>query len=502
MLLIFVIVMTGLSFADYRMPVFNKNDNTFEWITESPKALPGINYKYRTLGFHAQIVDGDFSADIYFIPTHRTEVELPQYKDNRDWIRTDWKNLFSDDPSKRVGDPSTWNTTGIYEEFMKKYRNSPTYQKKITEFFAKANIPLKLDAVITKVIGNTVLGSMSVNNGWATFDGPIYDTYDEFVHCGWNWTKETKEAVNKYFYNIRLPFKPQPLGSPTPKIQRFSTTKLDDGYIKDSDSAYYHKEAPEHRFKEGEVVSIDAYGTTFTNPASKKKLSWTWQKVGEGTVHTKILGDIGTPFSNGLTVGTYNVTLRASSVYTVDWSQQNVTLDSEGVATTKIIIEPNPNPTVTAVVEAPETLKYEPGETNKKIATRLTATVTNIDPQLIQNVYLNLKDQTNKTVESMGVSSLLSVYNYEFDAPYTGEPRDHRFEGYAIVMLKNGQQFKSNIATAKTFIYKDDIPNDNKPPVPIISMDKESLVGNTVYISGSQSYDLDGTVVQWDFSIP
>ncbi|WP_139131992.1 hypothetical protein, partial [Fusibacter sp. 3D3] len=424
LILIFFILLqllSGINFLDdksVKVADYFRNLNVFDFSTDVPKVTNGT--AYRTIGFKATLVQNGHPYDAY--------IKMEQYKerdhtglDGTPWVETKFHVPVSDDNGIK-----SENITSVYDTFKSKFQNDPTAVKEISEFFASDNSVIKLDAVLTKVTGNNVLGgSMTVTNGNASFDGIVYKTYDEFIGSGIGWSKTTKEQVLKEYYNIQLPFDAQPM-IPVPKIM---------GTVNGE-----RAERANHVFKEGQTIVLDGNDSTFQSKTKPLSYIWEYKKTSDlnySPLATKSEG--GTPFSSSLEVGTYDVRLKVSARYERAWDTTSVDATSTVIAKTKVTIEKNLNPLATAIITSPPEIMLEDTQNSISIPVTLNTKVLNVEQTDILSVELQLSTyEKDQKKSQFFYPSLSQSMAYSFTIPYYGIPKTQIFEGRAIVTLKGG----------------------------------------------------------------
>ena len=472
-------LITPLDFSDdVKINPYNKETNAFDFITNTPTVSTGI--AFRTVGFKAYFTQNGQYYEVYFLSSNYDSEEYT--KNNRTWV----KNFFHvplspDNLIQNEGIPS------IYEAFDTTYKESVD-RVNIAEFFAKDNV-IHLDAVFAKVMNNVPQGSISIgSNGELITDGTIWKTESEFLGSGIDWNSDTLAAVHRDYYGISLGFPPQPVGDPVPKIN--GTV---DGVRAIRDI---------HTFNEGQTIDLDATDSTFPNKSMPLIYKWKYRKVGTSTWLPVIMSSSGTPFKNSLEVGEYEVELSTSAVCFRPWWNTSIEVPSKSPAKTRIVIKKNLKPLANAIVTSPPEIMLADTQNSVSIPVTLNTEILNVEQTDILSVELQLSTHEKDQKRSQFFyPSLKQTMIYNFTILYSGDPKTQIFEGKAIVTLKGGGVIESSIANCLTYLYKGKPINSNQPPVAIIKAPSETMVGST-YISGISSYDLDGSIVSYDFRIP
>ncbi|MBF4695102.1 hypothetical protein ISU02_18540, partial [Fusibacter sp. Q10-2] len=453
---------------------YNKDTNAFDFVTDTPLSSQGV--AFRTVGFKAYFTQNGKNYEAYFLSSNHASEEYP--KNNTTWVTNYFHvPMCPDNTIQNEGIPS------IYEAFEKTYKTSAD-RVNIAEFFAKKNV-LKLDAVFAKVVNTVPQGSISIGaNGELIPQGTIWKTKSEFLSSDVNWSLDTREAVEEY-YGIPLGFPAQPVGIPEPIIN---------GTV-DGIRAI----RSEHIFNEGQNIALDAIDSTFPNKSLPLIYKWKYRKVGTSTWTTVIKSSSGTPFKNSLEVGTYEVELSTAAVCFRAWWNTSVEVPSKAPATTRITIVKTLEPLTEATLTSPPEIKLEDNQKLVSVPVTLNNKISNLEQSDILSVELQIstyeKDQKRS---QFFYPSLNQTMTHNFSIPYIDDSKTQLFEGKAIVTLKGGGIIESPLAISFTYLYK---TNNNLPPVAIIRAPSETMTGN-VYISGENSYDLDGHIVSYDFSIP
>ncbi|MBF4695873.1 hypothetical protein, partial [Fusibacter ferrireducens] len=482
-------LLTPLNFLadDEKANPYDDKTNTFKFTTDTPIVSSGI--AYRTVGFKAHFNSNGKDYKAYFTMKHY--MTSPEYtKFNRQWQI----NYFRVPLSYDNGYPQD-NTVPIYESFDRSYTD-PVDRENIAAFFANDNI-IYLDGVFAKVYNGVEQGTFTVGtDGKPTPQGTIWMTKDEILGSGIDWTKSTQSAIETY-YNIPLGYVAQPVGDLKPVISRLDENNRS---VVEPNGIY--------TFKEGEPINLVGVESTFPNKTVPLGFKWRYKKQGASTFTA--IDTVSTPSSvipSTLEVGTYTVELETTATYERPWDSTPVTKSSRQnkdpnipkVATATLVIEKNLEPLATAVMSPPSEIMLAATQNTINIPVTLNTAVLNVEPTDILSVELQMstleKDQTRS---QFFFPSLNQSMSHSFTIAYNGMPKTQIFEGKAIVTLKGGGIIESPIARTMTYLYK---ANNNLPPVPIINAPSETLVGS-VYISGAQSYDIDGKIVKYDFRIP
>ena len=458
---------------------YNSDTNAFDFVTDTPMVSTGT--AFRTVGFKAYFTQNGKNYEAYFLGEN---YDFLEYKDDKG--RTWAKNYFhvplsSDNTIQNEGIPS------IYEAFDATYKESAD-RVNIAEFFAHDNV-LQLDAIFAKVMNNVPQGSISIgSNGELIPQGTIWKTESEFLGSGIDWNSDTLAAVHRDYYGILLGFPAQPVGDPVPKIN--GTV---DGVRAIRDI---------HTFNEGQTIDLDATDSTFPNKSMPLIYKWKYRKVGTSTWLPVIMSSSGTPFKNSLEVGEYEVELSTSAVCFRPWWNTSIEVPSKSPAKTRIVIKKNLKPLANAIVTSPLEIMLADTQNSVSIPVTLNTEILNVEQTDILSVELQLSTHEKDQKRSQFFyPSLKQTMTYNFTIPYSGDPKTQIFEGKAIVTLKGGGVIESPIANCLTYLYKGKPINSNQPPVAIIKAPSETMVGST-YISGISSYDLDGSIVSYDFRIP
>ncbi len=478
-LIIALLILTTSVVQAFEIIHYKENENNFMFITEAPLAGDNDYYKFTTLAFKASIQGTDYF--IHFFP-NRSESETVVI-DGKNWDRTKWTNLISSE------DRNPKDNQSIYDHFRAKYFSNPVDKKAITEYFARADKPIIIDAVITPVVNDIPVSGVIWLPGDAKFPGKVYRSAQEFAKSGIPWSESTKQAVETYYYNIPLMFKPQPVGDPLPVI-----TGINDQGQRNI--------APLHTFEEGQPITIDAQDSWFPTELIPLKYEWTISNSDGSNAITTTRSKPGNPFNSNLPVGDHLVKLKTAAVFSLPWDNDaSFEIGSSTETQTILRIEESLDPSVVATISVPENVQYGEDEFFKELQATLNVRVNNVEEEDIALMHIKLYDPNDIRNKFVTESPFVNQSMVEKFMVFYDENRLHQFEGYAILTLKNGEKMTSNIATANTWIYKDRLVT-NQPPMALLDLANKTVVGNTVRASGSRSFDRDGTIVKYSFSVP
>ncbi|HEX2944778.1 MAG TPA: PKD domain-containing protein [Clostridia bacterium] len=482
-LMILIIVITSLPFKVNALQIgYYPNVDTIGYDCVVTKAKTST--KYKIMGFTVKCITNGKS--------YITTLMLEPFDDidNRDGTTV----------TVPIRIPARNGPNSVKQRFIDKYGASDDF---IELFSRKAT--LYFDGIMTIIENGEPLADMQSNgtvvkHGTSTpaVLGKDYFTTNAIKDVR-NWRE--KSDLDKFFgLSVSIPPKPQDnLKTPDAHISKGSTN-VDDSTIS---------------YLDNEEINLSGNNSWFPNYADGKvykweykpisSLSWSFISQGEG---------ISYPSFPKFAVGKYNVKLtvwyRVGEItYTNMTDTAQVTLNiTQSPQGAYVIAEPstdgdkmitqsqiNSNATINVTVTVKGTLR------NYTDTSKITQWKNNLrkDPSGTGDQFqaftytsgLGLSQTSQKTFTlQAGVLKSADSYTQKFAV-----------SSFATV---NGQQLKSNTEYCAVTLYKGTQPppqTNNKPPVAVISAPSTAKLGEDVFITGTASYDPDGTVERYLWGI-
>ncbi len=452
---------------------YDARRNAQTWSVENTNATTGT--RYRTLAFKAKIEIYEGAKKTVYEANIKKMDDPEDDPDDIGGNKTvcHYMNFVSNTGTVPA------NADSFYKSFLREYGTKPEDMKKINNFFSKGGY-MRLDSVGTVVVNGVARGEVD-QNGNPKDDKYIYDNLTEFQKSA-PWLPGTQSTAPLMF-DIKIRFPPQPVIKPIPHITKGTGTT-------DVTSVEY---------KEGEIIDLVGINSEFPIGV-KREYEWNYKKKG-ATTWTPC-GKKATPDLTSLPIGEYEAKLDAQYKMKAYWAEGGEeTVRSKAPATCTIKIKTNDEIFATATVASPADVEIESDATYANVPVTLKSNLVNLDGGKVKSVTYQLMTEEGSQVfsETFNGSETLSQ-SKSFKITYKGEPFTQGFKGQVTYVLESGRKIDSNEATSVTYIHKKGI--GNLPPVPIISPIPNTVSGNDIRLNGASSYDPDGEVVSWDFSIP
>ncbi len=470
------------SFANYltdeqKKPSYDPGRNVQMWSVENKDASSGT--RYRTLAFKAKIKSKDkINGKEFWYTANIPKMDDPEKRVEHKPDKISlyhYMNYVSNTGNVPPGADS------LYNSFYRQYKDDKKAMDEINELFSKGGI-MYLDSVGTVTDDGKQRGEVDVS-GYAKKgdEKNIYDTLPEFL-CSAGWLPGTQKTATNMF-DIKIDFPPQPVITPVPHITKGTGTT-------DVTSVEY---------KEGEVFDLVGIHSFFPK-AVNREYEWSYKKKGVTTWTP--CGKKATPNLTSLPIGEYDIKLDVQYTMSAFWGDNGkIIRKSVAPATCVIKVIPNSEIVATATVSSPADVEIESDATFANIPVTINSNLINIGGGKVKSVTYQLMTEEGSPIytETFGGSETLSQTK-TFKITYKGEPFTQGFKGQVTYVLESGTNKYSKWAISTTYIHKKGV--GNLPPVPVISPIADTISGNEIRLNGASSYDPDGEVVSWEFSIP
>lgn len=174
-----------------------------------------------------------------------------------------------------------------------------------------------------------------------------------------------------------------------------------------------------------------------------------------------------------------------------------------------IVVEENgPSPYASATIEAQTPIRFNNSDVSVEV--KMTGIISNLtDLNKIKKVIFHMRkdpvgaDDQYIPIEAPIALSANAAYTFTVPASkLAGVDRyTQLFAGRVEYILTDDTRINSPMVMAHSDIYKvqPPPPNNLMPPIPIITAPDTAIVGSSIFISGSKSYDPDGIVEEYEW---
>ncbi len=474
--IVLIVSLLPISIFAYDNGGYNKDTNAREWSVKAAKAKTGITYT--TLAFKAKIIANKKEYTAYI---KRMDNPLIDEYDDGDYITSYFMSYIS-----TIGmPPAKQSLPNFYSSFYNQACENDADRENIKNFFSGmkgSSRMILLDSVV--VINYNGKAQGGIDSIGAPSWGKVYEDEDKFRYAA-KWGDNTKATIVN-MYNIEVPFPAQPVLDPTAVITRGKS---------ETPTAY-------EVFKKGEL--IDLVGRKSFFPENVKK-EYIWSYKSQNSTTWLDGGNNATLNVKDLPIGTYEVKLHTQYHMICGWLKEPYLAESNPDAKAVIKIIKNDEIVSGVDVTSPEEMEIGETDTFADVPVDISSSLEGVDLSKVKQVdYTLTTPEGNIVYKDVFKPSLSLTQKKTFRIPYKGSPFTQAFKGQVVYTLLDGEMRGNDTwDTSYTYIHKKEPPvNNNKPPIPILAPIPDVIVGNDIRLNGASSFDPDGQVVSWQFSIP